>query len=68
MIADIEMLRQFYAAYTGKVQQARQVLCRPMTYAEKVLFAHLYDAQQAKPYKRGVEYVNFRPKWRCSSL
>ena len=61
MIADIEMLRQFYAAYTGKVQQARQVLCRPMTYAEKVLFAHLYDAQQAKPYKRGVEYVNFRP-------
>ena len=61
MIADIEMLRQFYAAYTGKVQQARQVLCRPMTYAEKVLFAHLYDAQQTKPYKRGVEYVNFRP-------
>jgi aconitate hydratase len=61
MIADIEMLRQFYAAYTGKVQQARQVFCRPMTYAEKVLFAHLYDAQQAKPYKRGVEYVNFRP-------
>ena len=61
MIADIEMLRQFYASYTEKVQQAKQVLCRPLTYVEKVLFAHLYQSEDLRPYKRGVEYVNFRP-------
>jgi len=61
MIADIEMLRSFYASYSEKVEQARRELCRPLTYAEKVLYAHLFQPESIKPYKRGEEYVNFRP-------
>ena len=61
MILDIEMLRSFYASYSDRVNQAKEILQRPLTYAEKVLYAHLYDLAQLKPYKRGVSYVDFRP-------
>ena len=43
MILDIEMLRSFYASYSDSVKQAKATVKRPLTYAEKVLFAHLYD-------------------------
>ena len=36
-------------------------LKRPLTLAEKILYAHLYDAADVKDYKRGDDYVNFRP-------
>lgn len=61
MIADIEMMRSFYASYSEKVEKAKRILCRPMTYAEKVLYAHLYQPESVKPFRRGQEYVNFRP-------
>lgn len=61
MILDIEMLRSFYASYSDSVKQAKATVKRPLTYAEKVLFAHLYDPTQLRPYKRGIEYVDFRP-------
>ena len=32
-----------------------------MTYAEKVLYAHLFDNNDMKPFSRGESYVNFRP-------
>ena len=46
MILDIEMLRSFYASYSDSVKQAKATVKRPLTYAEKVLFAHLYDPTQ----------------------
>ena len=61
MILDIEMLRSFYASYSESVAQAKATVKRPLTYAEKVLFAHLFDPTQLRSYKRGVEYVDFRP-------
>ena len=61
MILDIDMLRSFYASYSESVAQAKATVKRPLTYAEKVLFAHLFDPTQLRPYKRGVEYVDFRP-------
>ena len=61
MILDIDMLQSFYSSYVGRVQKAKEKIRRPLTYAEKVLFAHLYDIADLKPYKRGVDYVNFRP-------
>ena len=32
-----------------------------MTLAEKILYAHLYDGDKVKNYRRGEDYVNFRP-------
>ena len=61
MVLDIEMLRDFYASYSGEVANARKVLGRSLTYAEKVLYAHVYDKSGLRPYKRLDDYVDFRP-------
>ena len=51
----------FYALYERKIERIRTILQRPLTLAEKILYAHLYDEQHVKNYKRGEDYVNFRP-------
>ncbi len=61
MVHDIEMLRNFYVQFADKVDNARNTIGRPMTLAEKILYAHLYNAETIQPYKRGEDYVNFGP-------
>jgi aconitate hydratase len=61
MILDIDMLKAFYADYAQTVEDAKKILGRPMTYAEKVLYAHIYNKVDVKAFKRGEDYVNFRP-------
>ena len=61
MIYDFEILQKFYDDFAGKVDFAREGLKRPMTQAEKILYAHLNNTEQIIEYKRGVDYVNFRP-------
>ena len=46
MTLDINMLKGFYADYSTKVENVRKSLNRPLTYAEKVLYAHLYSRTQ----------------------
>ena len=44
---------------------ARKRLNRPVTYAEKVLFAHLRDPLHQE-LERGMSYTDFTPtEWRC---
>ena len=61
MVYDIEMLKSFYANFPKRVDAVRSYIGRPMTLAEKILYAHLYDENGIRPYKRGEDYVNFRP-------
>ncbi|MDR1879367.1 MAG: aconitate hydratase [Tannerellaceae bacterium] len=61
MVHDIDMLRHFYSRFSGKVDTVRSRINRPMTLAEKVLYAHLYDETHLGHYVRGETYVNFRP-------
>ena len=61
MTLDLNMLQRFYATYSSRVKAARVQLNRPLTYAEKVLFAHLYNGFPAEPLRRGESYVDFRP-------
>lgn len=61
MILDFELMKKFYASYGKQVEKARKEICRPLTYAEKVLYAHLFRPSDLKPYQRGVDYVDFRP-------
>lgn len=65
MIYDLDMLRQFYATYAEKVKHVREQLNRPLTYAEKVLFAHLCEEVPAGGYERGVGYAQFNPNRVC---
>jgi aconitate hydratase len=60
MAFDIELIRKIYEELPGKVAAARKLLGRPLTLAEKVLYAHSYETPTAA-YTRGKDYVNFSP-------
>ena len=57
MVYDLAMLKAFYTLYEGKIERIRTILQRPLTLAEKILYAHLYDEKNVKDYKRGEDYV-----------
>jgi aconitate hydratase len=61
MAFDIEMIRSVYAALPAKVEAARKALGRPLTLAEKILFAHLHADQPLQNFERGKSYVDFAP-------
>ena len=62
MAYDIEMIRSFYASYSANVDRIKKNVGRPLTLAEKILYAHLCGGENhVKDYVRGEDYVNFRP-------
>ncbi len=61
MVFDIEMIRQVYAAFAGKAKSVREVLRRPLTLTEKILYTHLSDEKKMINFCRGEDYVNFAP-------
>jgi len=60
MTANIDMIKEVYSHYKIKVDRIRQLLGRPLTYTEKVLYSHLYEAP-TKKYVRGVDFSDFAP-------
>jgi aconitate hydratase len=61
MVFDIEMILSAYAALPEKINKAKKLLGRPLTLAEKILYSHLDGEQELKDFKRGIDYVYFRP-------
>ena len=61
MAFDIEMIKNLYAAMPAKVEAARQLLGRPLTLSEKILFSHLHNDQKLESFERGGSYVDFAP-------
>ena len=61
MTFDIEMIKEVYAKFPERVKAARELVGRPLTLAEKILNAHLWDGTPNQVYQRGVDYVDFAP-------
>jgi len=61
MAFDVDMIKKLYAAMPAKVAAARNKLGRPLTLAEKILFAHLHEEQSLENFERAKHYVNFAP-------
>src|SRR5690606_2359749 len=61
MAFDIEMIKKVYEELPGKVTAARNLVNRPLTLTEKILYAHLSEQLPEAPYDRGKSYVNFAP-------
>ena len=61
MIFDIEMIKKVYAQVPERVDKARQVVGRPLTLAEKILYTHLWDGTPSRAFERGKDYVDFAP-------
>lgn len=60
MTANFDMIRKFYSSYREKLKDVRKVLNRPMTYAEKVLYTHLWE-NPTREFVRGKDYVELSP-------
>jgi aconitate hydratase len=61
MAFDIEMIKKVYANMTARVDKARELVGRPLTLTEKILYTHLWEGQPTQTFKRGVDYVDFAP-------
>ncbi|WP_353166932.1 aconitate hydratase [Empedobacter brevis] len=61
MAFDINMIKGVYAKMQERVDAARSIVARPLTYSEKILYAHLFDGQPTQAYTRGESYVDFAP-------
>ena len=60
-IYDIEMIRKFYSSYSDKVNNIRKKLNKALTLSEKILYAHLYNENDIKDFKRSEDYADFIP-------
>ncbi len=58
---DIEMIRRVYEELPGKIEAARKEVGRPLTLAEKILYAHLHTDMPLRNFERGNDYVDFAP-------
>ena len=58
---DLHLVKEIYSELPTKLDNARKVLGRPLTYAEKILYAHLFEKDGIKNFKRASDYVDFTP-------
>src|SRR5215211_177960 len=60
MLFDLDLIKKVYSDLPAKVESARKLLDRPLTLAEKILYAHSFSPA-TRPYERGKDYVDFAP-------
>jgi aconitate hydratase len=61
MAFDIDMIKAVYSRMGDRIETAKTLLGKPMTLAEKILYAHLFDGDPSIVYQRGKSYVDFSP-------
>src|ERR1700734_3421107 len=60
MVFDLDLIKKLYGEMPSKVDAARKLVGKPLTLAEKILYAHLYESP-TRAYERGKDYVDFAP-------
>ncbi|MDP2160886.1 MAG: aconitate hydratase [Flavobacterium sp.] len=61
MAFDIEMIQKVYATLAERVDKARELVGRPLTLSEKILYSHLWEGTPTQAFTRGADYVDFAP-------
>jgi aconitate hydratase len=61
MAFDIDMIKGVYASMGERVDKARELVGKPLTLSEKILYSHLWDGMPTKEFIRGKDYVDFAP-------
>ncbi len=61
MAFDIKMIKKVYSTMGNKLAKARQIVGKPLTLTEKILYSHLDPGSPHKSFIRGTDYVDFRP-------
>jgi len=61
MAFDVDMIKQVYSRMVDRVDTARNIVGKPLTLAEKILYNHLWEGKTKQSFERGVDYVDFAP-------
>ena len=61
MAFDLDLIQSVYQRMPQRVAAARELLGRPLTLTEKILFSHLWDNAAPQSFGRGNDYVDFTP-------
>lgn len=61
MAFDIDMIRKVYETMPARVDRARELVGRPLTLSEKILYAHLWEGTPTTKFQRAKDYVDFAP-------
>jgi aconitate hydratase len=61
MAFDIEMIKKVYENLAERVDKARDLVGRPLTLSEKILYSHLWEGTPSQAFTRGKDYVDFAP-------
>ena len=60
-IFDLDLIEKVYKNLDAKVKKAKEVVGKPLTLSEKILYSHLWDGDATTVYQRGKDYVDFAP-------
>ena len=61
MLFDFDMIKTFYEGLPMKIGNIKNILNRPLTLSEKLLYSHLHNNNIQVPLQRGIDYVEFTP-------
>jgi aconitate hydratase len=61
MIFDLGMIESFYKQLDSRILEIRKRVNHPLTLSEKILLSHIYNRNDIKSFKRGTDYVDFKP-------
>lgn len=60
MTSNSIMIKHIYSNFRKKIEEIRKVVNKPLTYAEKVLYTHLWN-DPTREFTRGKDYVDLAP-------
>ena len=60
MVFDLDLIKKVYQELPGKVATTRNLLKRPLTLAEKILYSHTFSPSK-RILEKGKDYVDFAP-------
>ncbi|MEX2590532.1 MAG: aconitate hydratase [Chitinophagales bacterium] len=61
MVFDLDMIKEVYKKIPARVKQAKEVVGKPLTLSEKILYSHLWEGAAEEAFERAKSYVNFAP-------
>lgn len=62
MLFDLDIISKVYLGFKSRIEKVKKILHKPLTYTEKILYAHLYYHKLfKKEFQRGESYVDFLP-------
>lgn len=61
MAFDIDMIKAVYNKIPARVNAAKNLVGKPLTLSEKILYSHLWNGEATEIFERGTSYVDFAP-------